>query len=299
MKKLLIMALLIALSACNKKKVAETPTIEPLQTPERAIVVTKTGTNTRLKNLAASFRLETDAVKQKLTTASPEEANRLYDELKEKHSAILAAINELELNVTSDYYSIYNDENGNPKPVADSLREKKQVLKDVGLEFSDVGEGMADISPIPDFYLKIFKNYVTPDYRDFLALQSADDAVLWNADAGIIISWADLGKRIINWENFIMKYPRSRLYALARLNYLQYRYSYLFGMDNTPTHEHESVTLYPEIAEEFKSFVAKYPASDAAKAVMQMLGQNGKGFNELEQKLSLEVAEASKQLYGE
>jgi uncharacterized protein YcfL len=294
MKKILLIGCLILVSC---KKDAQDKVV--VEKPIDLAVTAARKHNNKLKDLVDQFIKNTEIISKSLKSLQPEEANKLFDEYEKKNNELVAEMNKVEETIINDYYFYFYDDNGNPKQVVDSLRQKQELLRKAHLEFWEVGEGMAEIRPVHDFYLNIFKEYVTIDYKEFLELQSADDSKLWAGDAAIGIPWPELGMRVINWENFLKKYGNSKLADRAELYYSQYQYSYLFGMDNTSTYEYNDVNLYPETVIEFKRFVAKYPDSPTAKLAQQMLDSNGKGFEHLREVLQKEHEEIYKKFYNE
>lgn len=144
-------------------------------------------------------------------------------------------------------------------------------MKKGSLEFREAGEGYTEIWSAPDHYYSIFGNKVTPDYNIYIDQLSKEDEKLYVADAGLVISWKELGERTVFWENFIRKYPDSFLVSRAKEMYNNYLYDYLFGMENTPTYEYSDRTIYPENREEFRRIIKKYPNSDVAKKSKELM----------------------------
>lgn len=281
MKIFTLFLLSLVLSSCKKETAKESVV-------EETIVLTHAPAirhNSKLKRLADQFLKNTEEVITKLKSSSPEEANRLFDGFEKKNAELIAKMNKVEETITNDYYSYFFNNDGTPKQVVDSLRQKQELLQNAQLELWEVGEGMAEIRPVHDLYLNIFKYHVTSDYKEYLELQSVDDSKLWVSDAAIVIPLPELANRVINWENFLNKNSGSRLTDRARLNYLHYQYSYLFGFDNTPTYEYNDVNLYPETVIEFKRFIEQHPKSATAQLAQQMLNNNGKGFEQLREML--------------
>ncbi|MBO9586754.1 MAG: hypothetical protein J7574_21520 [Flavobacterium sp.] len=185
-----------------------------------------------------------------------ETANVLYEKYIEENNTLLGQIAEKESGILDKFY---NEDEADKKAVK-LLGER---LAKHELEFSEIGEGYVEIDPLPDFYYKIFKNYVTDDYKDYLSLKSEENKTLYSADAGLVISFKDLGDRIISWENFMSKYPNSKLIASVKEEYKNYQMDYLVGQDNTPTAERaaDEQYIYPENIQEFNRFLKKYPKS--------------------------------------
>jgi len=208
-------------------------------------------------NLLEQFsKNKNEVVLQLKSLPNREAANALYEKYFEENSTLLQQIAAKESKILDKFY---NDDEADKKAVK-LLGEK---LSKHQLQYWEIGEGYVEIEPLNDFYYKIFKDYVTDDYKDYLYLKSEENKSLYSADAGLVISFKDLGDRIISWENFMAKYPNSKLIASVKEEYKNYQMDYLVGQDNTPTAERSSDEkyIYPENIQEFNRFLKKYPKS--------------------------------------
>ncbi|KAF2082730.1 tol-pal system YbgF family protein [Flavobacterium sharifuzzamanii] len=256
MRKLLtVITSVILLSSCKQ---TDTKNIQNKETTKKDSIKIENSSQTVQSNsdLLEQFSKNKNEVIHKLKTLSNKEANALYEKYSEENTALVQQIAEKEAGVLDKFY--YEDE-ANKKAVK-LLGEK---LSKHQLEFSEIGEGYVEIDPVHDFYYQIFKDYVTNDYKDYLYLVSEESKSLYSADAGLVISFKDLGDRIISWENFMTKYPDSNLIASVKEQYKNYQMDYLVGQDNTPTAERatDENYIYPENIQEFNRFMKKYPKS--------------------------------------
>lgn len=206
-------------------------------------------------DLAELFSKNKNEIILKLKSLSKEEANALYEKYYEENGILLGKIDEKEAKLLDKFYS-------------ESEADKKEIklldqkLAKHQLQFDELGEGYVEITTKSDFYYAIFKDYVTPDYKEYLFLKSEENKMPYSADAGLIITFKDLGDRIISWENFMNKYPNSKLIPSVKEEYKNYQMDYLIGQDNTPTYEKvNDVYIYPENIQEFNRFEKKYPKS--------------------------------------
>lgn len=204
---------------------------------------------------------------------SQEHNNKLYEDYIKIREKYILCLSENLMKVLIEYVDYYDPETNSYK-FPESVKKLSTELKKGDLEFREVGEGYTEIWSVPGHYFSIFKNKVTPDYNSYIEQLAKESEGLYAADAGIIISWKELGDRTIFWENFIKKYPQSPLLPRVKEIYDNYITDYLFGMDNTPTYEHSDGKLYDENKEEFNRMIRKYPNSylaEKAKALMNML----------------------------
>mgnify|MGYP001016042431 FL=1 len=86
-----------------------------------------------------------------------------------------------------------------------------------------------------------------------------------------MISFEELGERIITWENFLNKFPNSTLKQRVVDLLNSYREDYILGMDNTPTrdggYDNIPITIYEEAKKEYDRFMKKYPNSPTVELI--------------------------------
>ncbi len=273
MKNQFLLSLALLLCACTSTQQTENQTnaavadtalteksIEPDATPTQRVVHQLIGQQNQLK--------------AKLKSATPEAANQLYEASQEETYALLNQLDSLEENVLVKYVEYY-DQKTEKIVLPDSVKPTQQLLDKAGLEFWEIGEGMTEIRPKPRYFLEIFENYVTPDYREFLKINAKEDEKLYSADAGLVISFEELGDRILTWENFLRQYPNSKLMEKAKTIYKSYQHTYLIGMVNTPVVDEQTGKIYPESLAEFKRFSEKHPDSPTTHLIKLVQAHQG------------------------
>lgn len=269
-----VFILLLLFSSCKNE--TETVTVNDAPAtpiPSEEITPVKSGGSTA--KLIAAFIARKKNVQDLLASLNPEEANALYETYKRENDSSLVMLEIAEKNILENYYSYFSDERGNAVSPPDTINKKVNLLKSAGLEYWEIGEGFVEIRTVPGFYNMLFKKYVSNDYKDYIAIMAKDDEELYSADAGIVISFADVGRRVINWEGFIAKYPYSKLTPRAIETYKMYQDGYLFGMDNTSTIEYSNNTIYPENLKEFKTFMATHPKSPTTALIKVLIEARG------------------------
>lgn len=286
---LLSLLLLAFLTACKKENAGDEPVeVGSEESVSDTLAVQENNHEkgiSELKVLTDEFTSGKTAIQKQLKTLSKTEANRLYKTYQEKNYEIIAKIDKKEHLLLENFYSYFFNE-GNGKTPPDSIQQKEVLLKKAGLKFSEDGEGGVYFAPHHLFYYNIFKDYVTDDYREYLALEAEDNKELWAADAAIDISWKELGEKVLGWENFVKKYPQSDLYPDANNTYCTYQYWFLFGLDNTSVMENTEGSdmhnkIYPEVKKDMEDFVKNYPDSPAAKRAKRILDNDGKDYTKL------------------
>jgi len=257
MKKLFtFIAIGLLISACKKSENPTANNTSKVKTDSISVTETAPVTASDSESLLALFTKRKEEIILKLKSISAEEANALYEKYHEENGYLVHQIEEKEDALIQNFYSEKETDKKKIKAFGEKLSKHQ-------LKYDEIGEGYVEITTKPDFYYAIFKNYVTADYKAYLFLQSEENKVPYSADAGLIISFKDLGDRVVSWENFMTKYPNSKLMKTVKEDYKMYQMDYLIGEDNTPTYERpaDEKYIYPENIEEFNRFMKKYPNS--------------------------------------
>lgn len=215
-----------------------------------------------------------NAVKEQLPSLTPAQANQLYEAYKKENDSLLTELATIEQPLLDSYVS-YHDATTGKITLPDSVRPTQNLLSRTGIEFWEVGEGFTELRAVPGFYQNLFGKYLTSDYREYVATLAREDEKLFTADAGLVISFEELGQWIVVWENYLKKYPQSQLSDEIKLKYKTYQLMYLLGLDNTPTMEYSTGKLYPENIEEFKRFSEKNPESYTTQLIKIVLSNEG------------------------
>ena len=218
-------------------------------------------------SLFEKFATDKKETMEKLKSLNKEEANNLYEEYQAQNNNTLYDIEDALAGFLDSIYNDTNGENFTDKDWADA----NKILNKYDLELWDIGEGMVTIRELPHLYYDMFKDYVTDDYKEYLKIWAKDDEKLYQADAGLLVSFEEIGERIITWENFLNQYPNSKLNVKVTALLNSYREDYLLGMENTPTrdggYDGQPYTIIEENMKEFNRFMKKYPNSPTVELI--------------------------------
>ena len=222
-------------------------------------------------DLFEKFATDKKETIEKLKSLNKEEANNLYEEYQAQNNNTLYDIEDALAGFLDSIYNDTNGENFTDKDWADA----NKILNKYDLELWDIGEGMVTIRELPNLYYDMFKDYVTDDYKEYLKIWAKDSEELYQADAGLLISFEEIGERIITWENFLNKYPDSKLNIKVTALLNSYREDYLLGMDNTPTldggYDNIPITVDEVAKKEYDRFMKKYPNSPTVELIKYLL----------------------------
>ena len=76
----------------------------------------------------------------------------------------------------------------------------------------------------------ISKIPLNDDYKEYLKITSKENEEHYVADSGLCITLEELGDRIVTWENFLEKYPNSKLNDKVNNICNSYRRDYILGV---------------------------------------------------------------------
>ncbi|HVI44111.1 MAG TPA: hypothetical protein VM802_04560 [Chitinophaga sp.] len=244
--------------------IVKTDTTQPITaTADTAAVSTET--------YVAGIISRRQAIASQLPGLNAEKAAQLYQSLASYVDSVLGDIADRET-VWLDQYANYSSEAEAPAKV----QQRVKLLATAGLEPWGIGEGYSILRTVPDFYTGLFKNSLPADHNKYLQLKADEDTVLYSADAGLVIPFNLIGKRALNWEKFLDTYPGSTFFISARELFEGYCTDYLFGEDNTPSFDNESLnSLLPENKEEYLSFIQQHGDTKTGNIVKQFMSRLG------------------------
>ena len=222
-------------------------------------------------SLFEKFATDKKETMEKLKSLNKEEANNLYEEYQAQNNHTLYDIEDALAGFLDSIYNDTNGENFTDKDWADA----NKILNKYDLELWDIGEGMVTIRELPNLYYDMFKDYVTDDYKEYLKIWAKDDEKLYQADAGLLVSFEEIGERIVTWESFLNQYPDTKLNIKVNALLNSYREDYLLGMDNTPTldggYDNIPITVDEVAKKEYDRFMKKYPNSPTVELIKYLL----------------------------
>ena len=204
------------------------------------------------KDSLENFSKNKNEMLEKLKTLNKEEADKLYEQYLESNNTILKNLNIEHDKLLSG--GIYNNEDTSENFTDEEWKIANKFLNKYDLELWYLARGTCIIKEVPDFYYKTFKDYVTDDYKEYLKITSKENEEHYVADSGLCITLEELGDRIVTWENFLEKYPNSKLNDKVNNICNSYRRDYILGVPG-------GIYDYKESAEEYNRFIKKYPDS--------------------------------------
>ncbi len=218
------------------------------------------------------IRLKHQISDLKMESASPEERCHIFDEFVALVGEATEVINQQEGDYLARYFEYHSDYEGNEIPAPDSIKKKEQYYRERGVQPVHLGEGIVEFFPTPDLYAPLLRQLPDSYQEHWQLLRSADHIT---ADAGLCISWRELGDLVARYEAYPKKFPRAtEFFTRLSAEYQYLQHLYLIGVDNTPTFETADSTLFPEVRSEWLRFIKAYPDSPTAKMAKGLLEMN-------------------------
>ena len=207
--------------------------------------------------LLIEFKKNKEEVVTKLKNSNKEKANEIYEEYLVDNDKILEKINEIDGEMLSSVF--YKD----GILEKDKLDKQNKFLDSYGLEIIEIEDGFI-VTAKKKFYYNIFKSFVTDDYRDFLK----QDLIEYIYYAPYLDTKPEiLANEIIAWENFLEKYPDSKLIEKAKNITYAYRVDYIVGLTSSDTRESLMNGKANDAVREFNRFIKKYPNSPTSDII--------------------------------
>ncbi|WP_026471871.1 hypothetical protein [Alkanindiges illinoisensis] len=141
-------------------------------------------------------------------------------------------------------------------------------------EILNIGEGFYTIRLNPNYLVKHFAPALSRTDQIFIKALAQQNQEQFYYDAGIAITWKELGERAVFWEQYAQKYPKSFFAKDAKVLADYYLYFFIYGMDNTHPlqyfDEQENKPVIESEAEQaFMLIKDKYPNSNVSQKIRQ------------------------------
>ncbi|MFC2383003.1 MAG: hypothetical protein ACFNOQ_04640 [Porphyromonas sp.] len=259
----LLLAGLALMTACQPTKQKET-SAPPLDSLEQVFA--------RATDPLDRIQLKRQISDLKMGSATPEERCRIFDEFVALVGEAIGVINQREMDYLARYFEYHSDYEGNEVSAPDSIQKKEQYYRERGVQPVHLGEGIVEFFPSPDLYTPLLRQL--PDYyqEHWQLLRSSEHLT---PDAGLRVSWRELGDLVARYEAYPKKFPRAtEFFTRLSAEYQYLQHLYLIGVDNTPTFETADSTLLPEVRSEWLRFIKAYPDSPTAQIARGLLEMN-------------------------
>lgn len=145
---------------------------------------------------------------------------------------------------------------------------------EAGLALLD-SEGYVVVVEEQDFLLDAFYRFISPDLHQYLVIRSAEIREVFQEDGAIRIDFVELGRRCVNCEEYLRRYPQSPLIDDAREFHKVYVSTLLTGTNNTrvaeASVEYVDAERRGEISNAYRYLMRTYPSSRIAAVLRRYL----------------------------
>lgn len=156
-----------------------------------------------------------------------------------------------------------------PQFLAQGLSSKQQQLLDAlakqQIEIAYAGEGSFAFRLNPNYWVEHVAPHLPKADQVYFQHVAEQAQQPYADDAGLLISWLELGMRVQTWMQYTEDYPDGYFTEMAQAKRDGDLNTLLVGMDNTPTHEQG--VLLPEVKAAYTQLSQQYPNSQLSKTL--------------------------------
>ena len=217
------------------------------------------------KHLVNRIIYEKKQVEKKLKLIkSTAEAEKLYLDFKDPSMLLLNKIEE------NEPFLIYkNNYNIDYKNLPDSISSVVKLLKKENIEVRQLEDGNSYLQFESNYQLNIFENYIAPDFKAFLEIESNDNKSHYK-NGYFETSSQLISERIIARENYLEKFKNNNWQREEVKRSMRIYFSdYVLGDEYTETTTGNKFT--PILIKEHLRFMKKYPKSKSIKFLKQII----------------------------
>jgi hypothetical protein len=100
-----------------------------------------------------------------------------------------------------------------------------------------------------------YNSYLSEDYAASISFKAVESDKIYLKDAALKITWDEISARLLNAEDFLIRYPESEKYFEMAGKYYDYLAAYIIGTNNTPSFDYDTNKFKPEVLESYKNMV--------------------------------------------
>ena len=147
------------------------------------------------------------------------------------------------------------------------IKEYLNALKRNGLALYRFGR-LVYIDQQPDFVYRQFAPHVSQAVSRYLALRRRELGAGFSDSDSLLISFRQVGARIVRWERYLMGYPQSVIAGTARYYYQLYLSTFLTGLRRSPVFD-KGGDLDPRLSTVYHEFASRRQGTEAGVVVRE------------------------------
>lgn len=129
-----------------------------------------------------------------------------------------------------------------------------------------------DIYPIVDYAaFQRFRPYISAGLAEYIELLAMESSVSSVSDAAIVVSWDELGRRLLQVERYLKEHVEADDFEDAKGLYMRYLSVYLIGVDNTPSYDFLTGKLLAEVKQSYQELIRANPDTMTAELLEDYL----------------------------
>lgn len=115
-----------------------------------------------------------------------------------------------------------------------------------------------------------FETKVSPEMRTFLKQLTTEDQKVMIEDAGLMISFQEVGERAVFWDQFAQQHPTFQARKRCENRFRSYLHTLVTEyLDNSPLFDLQKKTLLPEVKEAYLEIMKKSPNSRTGTVIAE------------------------------
>ena len=262
----LSIAMIFTITACKKEEtpveepsppVVEEP-VEEAEEDEKKVILEE---YQKLVDGEKSVEKLNEFIKENLPKVSQLEGNTMLDGLESAMKRELEDLRvELEdLDTDFELVNIIDVDGYLKEDKIDEIKNEdlKEKVEEAYENYYRILSREGSIEPVIDYTkLMDFGNKVTSEWKEYLELQSEELENPAYADGALLITFDELGERILKIENYLNRYINGPRQEVLLENYEMHLINYYKGLPNTPIAEYDTNLIFENVFKSYQNIAA-------------------------------------------
>ena len=262
----LSIAMIFTITACKKEETpAEEPSppvveepVEEAEEDEKKVILEE---YQKLVDGEKSVEKLNEFIKENLPKVSQLEGNTMLDGLESAMKRELEDLRvELEdLDTDFELVNIIDVDGYLKEDKIDEIKNEdlKEKVEEAYENYYRILSREGSIEPVIDYTkLMDFGNKVTSEWKEYLELQSEELGNPAYADGALLITFDELGERILKIENYLNRYINGPRQEVLLENYEMHLINYYKGLPNTPIAEYDTNLIFENVFKSYQNIAA-------------------------------------------
>ena len=262
----LSIAMIFTITACKKEETpAEEPSppvveepVEEAEEDEKKVILEE---YQKLVDGEKSVEKLNEFIKENLPKVSQLEGNTMLDGLESAMKRELEDLRvELEdLDTDFELVNIIDVDGYLKEDKIDEIKNEdlKEKVEEAYENYYRILSREGSIEPVIDYTkLMDFGNKVTSEWKEYLELQSEELENPAYADGALLITFDELGERILKIENYLNRYINGPRQEVLLENYEMHLINYYKGLPNTPIAEYDTNLIFENVFKSYQNIAA-------------------------------------------